>query len=67
MHFSNDGSRVGLVDGSETFLEVSVATGAVVRELTLTDPLVTFDYVGKDLVFVRQHWRGNLWIADAPF
>jgi Tol biopolymer transport system component len=67
--FSPDGRRVVLVRGDTDLIEVDVATGAIVRELSTQtgDQLVFPTYTPAGLVAIRVRFQGNIWVADVSF
>ena len=67
--FDPDGKRIGFVKNTgESFIEVDVSTGAIVREIDPEpDTISAAAYTSKGLLFTRTTWVGDLWAADDPF
>jgi serine/threonine protein kinase/Tol biopolymer transport system component len=66
VRFSQDGLRVAVVRAQTEIVEVSAASGAIVRTLATpnNDILQQATYTKAGLVAVVVSWQGNLWMAD---
>jgi hypothetical protein len=68
IHFSSDGRRAVVLEGSMSVIEVDVDKGTVLgRYDSGSDDISGLAYVGDEILVTYRLWAGNLWIGDDPF
>jgi Tol biopolymer transport system component len=65
MAFSLDGRRIAVIRGPDEVAEVDVATGGILRSISMEGQEVhQVLYTPAGLVLHQTGWRGDVWVAD---